>query len=120
MNGPGEGTSPHQQALDWLFSRLAGNTLSEPATSAEVRPHAPPGSADAELAPVVRSQDDLTAATEWLQRQRQRPAAYTRAQLARIQDEPQALVQQNYLLQQGLILRSQELARKEEMLLARG
>src|SRR5262249_18997265 len=54
------------------------------------------------------------------QRERQRLEAYTRAQLTRIHQEHQAALQQGYLNEQALIMRSQELARREEMLQAQG
>jgi len=59
-------------------------------------------------------------AAEWLHRERQRLEAYTRSQLARIEQEHQAMVQQNYLNEQGLIFRAQELSRREEVLQAQG
>ena len=103
-----------QQALDFVFARLGGD------------PTAPPPSQEADEeaepvpVPVVKSADDLRAASEWLARERQRLQAYTRTQLARIQEERQGLAQQQYLNEQTLIFRSQELARREEMLLAQG
>src|SRR5688572_21077456 len=124
MHVVGEERSIHQQALDWLFARLGGNGNVPPsglpiARESNERPDAP---LDAEVAPTpeVGSPEELKAAAEWLRRERQRLEAYTRAQLGRIQQEHQALVGQNYLNEQTLILRSQDLARKEEVLLSQG
>jgi hypothetical protein len=120
MNAAGEGSGLHQEALDWLFTRLGGNPAPEPAAG-DAEPH--PAATDCdepEAMPAIRSAEDLRVANEWLQRERQRLAAYTRAQMSRIQQEHQALIQQSYLNEQRLILRSQELARKEEAILAQG
>ncbi len=124
MHAVGEERSVHHQALDWLFSRLGGSHDVPPsglpiARESDERPEAPPDG-EVPTAPEVRSADDLKAAADWLRRERHRLEAYTRAQLGRIQQEHQALVGQNYLNEQTLILRSQELARKEEVVLAQG
>src|SRR5262249_33103120 len=70
--------------------------------------------------PEVRGAEDLQAANEWLRQERRRVGGYTPAPLARIQNEQQAPLQQNYLNDQAPILRSQELARRGEMLLVQG
>src|SRR5687768_14298724 len=103
-----------QQALDFVFARLGGDPAAQP----------PGEEHDAETdpspVPVVNSPEELRAASEWLARERQRLEAYTRSQLARVQEERQALAQQQYLNEQTLIFRSQELTRREEMLLTQG
>jgi chromosome segregation ATPase len=106
------GPGPSTQVLDWLFSRLAGGgptvapvvraKVDDPGTSA------PP--------PAIRDAADLQAAADWLQRERKRLEGYTQVQLARLQSEHEELVRQNYLNEEALILRSQELSRTEEML----
>src|SRR5262245_46937399 len=122
MNAVGDALPLHQQALDWLFARLGGNSpepLQEVAPAEAAAP-APAPADDVPLPPKVESAADLEAATAWLQRERKRLEAYTRAQLTRLQQEHQAVLQQNYLNEQALIMRSQELARREEMLQAQG
>src|SRR5262249_28870396 len=121
MNAPGEAPSVHQQALDWLFARLGGQAGADPAPpAAEPWADAPPAEAEPAPAPEVHSPEDLKLASAWLQRERARLETYTRSQLARIQREHQAQVAQNYLNEQTLILRSQELTRKEELFVSRG
>src|SRR5262249_10688189 len=120
MNAPGEASSVHQQALDWLFARLGGQGGADPAPPAEPWADAPPARAGPPPPPRVHPPEDLKLASAWLQRERARLETYTRSQLARIQREHQAQVAQNYLNEQTLILRSQELTRKEELLVSRG
>ncbi|MFO0842147.1 MAG: hypothetical protein U0797_07060 [Gemmataceae bacterium] len=109
---------PQQQALDWLFARLGGAADEEPAPQASQAPT--DEVADVGPTPEIRSPEDLRTAADWLRRERQRLAAYTRSQLAWVQQEHQSLLQQKYHSEQGLILRSQELARHEEMMVAKG
>lgn len=106
--------STHQQALDWLFSRLGGQSAPEYLVAEE------PVDMPAASAPEIRTPEDLKLANEWIGRERRRLEAYTRGQLERIQQEHQALLKQTYLTEQSLILRSQQLTRKEELLLSRG
>jgi hypothetical protein len=120
MNAPGDSLSPHQQALDWLFARLGGDPDPGPVATAEPRPDDGADAAAIGPPPTIQSPEDLSIATQWLQRERQRLAAYTRSQLTRIQQEHQALLQQNYHNEQCLILRCQEAARQEEVLQAQG
>jgi hypothetical protein len=100
------------EAADHLFCHLEGSGgMAWPARLTEAvayEPAPPPG--EAELPPAVR------AAHEWLRREKARLEAYTRAQLARIYAERQQAAGQNYLAEQALILRTQELNRKEEFL----
>lgn len=117
MNAFSERLPLQQQALDWLFARLGG-AEEEPVPQAE--PDRPDEAADVGPTPEVRSPEDLRAAADWLRRERQRLAAYTRSQLAWVQQEHQSLLQQKYHSEQGLILRAQELARNEEMIVAKG
>lgn len=106
--------APRQDALDWLFARLAGT--GRPA----VAPAPIEVDLDAETAPPeVRSADDLRSAAEWLSRERRRLQAYVRAQLGRLQEEQQAFVRQKHLNEQALILRAQEVSRQEAMLAER-
>src|SRR5215813_5205334 len=117
MNAPGEDVTLHQQVVDWLFARMGGDSGHAPLPAGQPRAEGPPEVAET-APPEVRSADDLKLASDWLRRERRQLEAYTRAQLARIQEEHQAVVGQNYLHEQTLILRSQDLTRKEEMLLA--
>ncbi len=123
MTAAASPTSRHTLALDHLFSRLAEQAAGRPLPpDADDAAFEAPGAADAaEFAetqppPPIESAADLKAAHEWLLRERQRLSAYTRSQLARVQNEHQAFVQQAYLKEQGLIFRTQEFNRKEEML----
>lgn len=125
MNAPGDLNALHQQALDWLFARLGGSGPVPPSGTDMQREEESdlddtPVDAEPSHPPEVRSANDLKIASDWIRRERARLEAYTRAQLARVQQEHQALVGQNYLNEQNLILRSQELSRKEEVLLAQG
>src|SRR5262249_28777664 len=65
--------------------------------------------------PVIHGPADLRAANEWFQRERQRLQQYTQNQLARIQEDRQALLGQNYIKEQTLIVRAQELSRQEQL-----
>jgi hypothetical protein len=109
---------PHTEATDWVFTRLSGGG-GQPA--APTRPaERPPAAADiaalAETQPPPGNPEDLQAAYEWLRRERKRLEAYTQAHLARLRSEHQALVAQNHLAEESLILRTQELNRQEELL----
>jgi len=118
---------PHLQALDRFFTRFGGGVPDAP-SSLEVFPpvRAEGAGPSADLAsapagpPEVRGPEDLEAAHRWLLQERRRLEAYTRSQLARMQEERQALVQQHSLNEQSLVLRSQELTRREEAVLAQG
>src|SRR5438128_2430626 len=95
----------HQQVLDFVFARLGGS----PEAPAPAGPAAAPAEAgEPPPPPSVHSPEDFRSGAEWLQRERQRLEAYTRTQLARVQEERQALVQQQYLNEQTLVLRCQE------------
>jgi hypothetical protein len=127
MRAPAEAHGLDQQVLDFLFARLGGNTNLEPPAAAPTLAHTPasaPTRAEAPAKPTpppeVRSPEDFRAGAEWLQRERQRLEAYTRAQLARIQEERQALAKQQSLNEQTLVLRAQEVTRKEELVLTQG
>jgi chromosome segregation ATPase len=64
----------------------------------------------------VETQADLQAAYDWLLRERKRLDGYTNAQLAKIQNEHAAMITRHYTNEQVMILRSQELANKEDFL----
>ena len=102
---------PSTQLLDWMFVRMGGGGEPPP----PVEP-APQGPAEGQGPPAIRGPADLQAACAWLQRERERLAGYTRDQLARLQDEHEALIKHNYRNEQALILRCQELSRMEEQL----
>jgi hypothetical protein len=116
--------SPHiLRALDSLFSQLGGN----PDLDADLAPEAIPlGQASSAAGPValgeiqpppkVETQADLQAAYDWLLRERKRLEAYTNAQFGRLQQDHAALVTQHYTNEQVMLLRTQELASKEEFL----
>jgi chromosome segregation ATPase len=126
MNTWNRNESPHVlRALDSVFSQLGGNPDLEsgPDTLPMGQPHAgaagtPSGAALVEIQapPKVETQADLQAAYEWLQRERKRLENYTNSQLARLQNEHAAMLSRHYTNEQVLILRSQELANKEEFL----
>jgi hypothetical protein len=103
---------PSVQIIDQVFAGLAGRSI-DPPPPAEADPAAlsqmPPP-------PPLRGPGDLQAAHEWLLRERKRLEGYTQVQLHRLQREHAAIVQQNYLNEQSLILRSQEIARAEGLL----
>ncbi len=111
------------QILDSLFSHLADAASGRPPPDERNGFSAGPPGADEpdELAhvqppPQIANDADLRAAHEWLHRERQRLDAYTRGQLARVRREHQGFLQQTYLQEQALVLRTQELNRKDEML----
>jgi DNA repair exonuclease SbcCD ATPase subunit len=64
----------------------------------------------------METQADLQAAYEWLLRERKRLDGYTNAQLAKIQNDHAAVIARHYTNEQVMILRSQELASKEDFL----
>lgn len=111
---------PRQQAVDWLFARLAnrggGASLPPPVDPAAETVDDLQGETSP---PEVRSAEDLRIATEWLRRERQRLEGYTRSQLGRIQEEQQAMIKQKRLNEQALILRAQEISRQEQLLVQR-
>jgi hypothetical protein len=112
-----------QQAVDVLFAQLGGNgpTSAEPPADVGRASSAVGASlAESDPAPTIRGPEDLKSAAEWVQREKERLAAYTRAQIQRLQADHQVLISQSYLNEQTLILRSQELSRKEEWLVAQG
>jgi hypothetical protein len=125
MTASNSDPTPRQQIRDWLFARLGGElnpdvALDEAIPVEGARPEAPEADPAPSGPPEFRGPEDLQAANEWLQRERRRLGAYTQSQLAQLQQQHQALVAQNYLNEQTLILRSQELARNEELLVAQG
>jgi chromosome segregation ATPase len=104
-------------AIDALFTRLGGqgdSTAPPPPIVSESSPI--PTEVDAP--PAINDPADVQVAYEWLRRERKRLDAYTSAQLARLRSEHEALVRQNYNNEQMLIVKSQELSRKEECLTA--
>jgi hypothetical protein len=112
MSDSYSGHGPSVQILDQVFARLGGSSIDPPP------PAEPdlPGLAQMPPPPPLRGPGDLQAAHEWLIRERKRLEGYTQAQLVRLQREHGAVVQQNYLNEQSLILRSQEVARAEGLL----
>jgi hypothetical protein len=114
--------SPHiLRALDSLFSQLGGNSDLETDSALHAVPTAqvaagPAALVDIQPPPKVETQADLQAAYDWLVRERKRLEAYTNAQLARLQQDHAAMVTQHYTNEQVMILRTQELASKEEFL----
>jgi hypothetical protein len=114
--------SPHiLRALDSLFSQLGGNPDLDSAPEAiplgQVASAAGPVAlADIQPPPKVETQADLLAAYDWLLRERKRLEAYTNAQFARLQQDHAALVTQHYTNEHVMLLRTQELASKEEFL----
>jgi hypothetical protein len=117
---------PHTQALDVLFCRLGAARLDEPIPPNGLVGAAPltaPSNAEdaaalaaTEPPPSLEGAKDVQAVYEWMKRERGRLETYTRGQLARLQAERMELIHQNYLNEQGVILRVQELGRKEELL----
>jgi hypothetical protein len=112
--------SPHVlRALDSVFSQLGGKpdleSGPEAAPTGQDSPAAA-GPAEIQPPPKVETQADLQAAYEWLQRERKRLENYTNSQLARLKNEHAAMLSRHYTNEQVLILRSQELANKEEFL----
>jgi chromosome segregation ATPase len=103
------------QTIDWLFSHLSDGRAAPPPPPAPL-PSANPVPEGIQPPPPLETAADVQAVHAWLQRERARLDAYTRAQLNRLQQENQAVVSQHYLNEQALILRSQELSRKEELL----
>ena len=112
------------QVIDLLFAHVQGGRgFSRPAPASGWDPPAAPAVAadgpaptEASPPPLVRDAADLRAANDWLQRERRRLQEYTQIQMARIEKEHLALVSRNYLNEQTVILRCQELSRKEELL----
>jgi chromosome segregation ATPase len=106
-------TSPLTAALDSLFSGFAPDGPSwAPEGTYPLGPPAP--IQESEPPPSIESPADLRAAREWLRRERECLKAYTQAQLARLQQQQQSALAQNYHAEQSLILRVQELNRREE------
>jgi len=122
---PFNGRAPHEfQAIDWLFTHAATNRgfqgpsptpgWQAATSSAESGDDSAP--AETEPPAAVRDSADFRAASEWLQRERNRLQEYTQIQLARLEKEHQALLSRSYANEQGMILRCQELSRKEGLL----
>src|SRR5262249_48608998 len=105
MTAANRSSSSSIQAADWVFSHFGSQLLGRQGEGV-----------DDDTPPAIRSDDDVRAANEWLQRERKRLQEYTETQLARVANEHQALVSQNYRNEQQMILACQELSRKEEML----
>jgi chromosome segregation ATPase len=118
MFDPAAGVGSSTQILDWLFSRIGGSGGEPPIEGKPERANDDPASlaAPPPAPPALTGPADLQAAHEWLLRERKRLEAYTEAQLRRLHGEHQAMLQQNYLNDQGLVLRCQEVSRKEELL----
>ena len=112
------------QALDWIFAQCPGGrgftwpavATGRPAVVEAVRATEALPLEEVEPPPALRDPTDLRAANEWLLRERKRLQEYTRVQLGRIQAEHQGLLSRTYLNEQTLLLRSQELSSKEELL----
>jgi hypothetical protein len=112
------------RALDRVFIQLGGNSdleadLTSVACSPGEAPEAPTTSvvpAEVPPPPKVETQADLQSAYEWLLRERKRLETYTNSQLARLQQEHAAMVARHYTNEQMMILRSQEMANKEDFL----
>src|SRR5271165_5159029 len=102
---------PSTVLVDWMFARIGGDTDTPPPTvrSASVYADDPEvdGPSAGEPPPGVNGSVELRAAYEWLQRERRRLEGYTQSQLQRLRGEHQAMVQQNYLNEEALILQSQ-------------
>jgi DNA repair exonuclease SbcCD ATPase subunit len=110
--------SPHVlRALDSVFSQLGGKPDLEcnPEAVATGQDNAA-APAEIQAPPKVETQADLQAAYEWLVRERKRLENYTNSQLARLKNDHAAMLSRHYTNEQVLILRSQELANKEEFL----
>jgi hypothetical protein len=107
------------QALDHLFSLLgeaqADSRLAAPPVSV-AGPEGAEATVDFQPPPGLESPADPQAAFAWLQRERHRLEMYTGGQLARLQREHQAMMQQAHFTEQALVFRSQELSRTEELL----
>jgi hypothetical protein len=115
------GPSSATRLTDWLFSRMVGDGRTPWAAGPTPGVLVGPAWADVgttQPPPAIPAGGDLRAAYEWLQRERRRLEGYTQSQLALLQREHQAMVQQSYLNEAALIARSQELGRQEEMLAA--
>jgi hypothetical protein len=112
--------SPHVlRALDSVFSQLGGKPDLESGPEAgATAPDSTAAASPAEIQPPpkVETQADLQAAYEWLLRERKRLENYTNSQLARLKNEHAAMLSRHYTNEQVLILRTQELANKEEFL----
>jgi chromosome segregation ATPase len=107
--------------IDYLFSNLsAGGEAAPPVAPSAAGRLGPRASAPApdEVEEPPCEEGDLTPqqqlACGWLRRERARLEAYTRAQLSRVLAERQAAAAQLYLNEQALVLRAQEVSRKEE------
>jgi hypothetical protein len=112
------------EALDVVFSQLGGESApappvapsagatrrppASPARGQEFDPQPPPAS--------IPLTPQLQTAYEWLQREKSRLEGYTRAQLARIHSQREEMMRQSHNDEQAIILRAQELNRKEEFL----
>src|SRR5262249_16668359 len=110
--------SRRAQALDCIFSSLSGEGRlpSQPRSTAIPPDRGADEGSEAEAEPpVIHGPADLRAANEWFRRERQRLQQYTQNQLARIQQERQTLLGQNYMHEQALIVRAQELSRQEQL-----
>ena len=116
--------TPQRQAIDWLFSQLADGPRRAGVPEAAFEESSPaansPLSGENEPEPMIHGPEDLATATEWIKREKRRLEEYTCAQITRLQNDHQSLLQQSYRTEQAVILRSQELNRKEEWLIAQG
>jgi chromosome segregation ATPase len=111
-----QGVTP--QAADYIFAQLSGegglmpgvwpSTLDQPAPPASFEPEPPPEA--------ISRNPELKAAYEWLGREKARLETYTRTQLARIQAQRRETMRQTHQDEQTMILRAQELNRREEFL----
>jgi hypothetical protein len=114
------------RALDCVFTQLGGNPPPEPedyaGSSGQAAPQQEGAAAGAlplsevQPPPKVETQADLQAAYDWLLWERKRLEGYTNAQLTRIQNEHAAMIAKHYTNEQVMILRTQELANKEDFL----
>ena len=117
MTTPNDADVFATQAVDWIFTYYATQpTWDRHSLGVPVGAPANYPRAGMEAPPEIKEASDLRAANEWLQREWDRLKQYTEIQLARIQRESQALLSQNHLNEQTMILGCQELSRKEELL----
>jgi hypothetical protein len=117
MTTPNNEEGSSTQAVDWIFTYYATQpTWDRQSLAVPVGAPVSYPRAGMDAPPEIKDPADLRAANAWLQREWDRLKQYTEIQLARIQRESQALLSQNHLNEQSMILGCQELSRKEEML----
>jgi DNA repair exonuclease SbcCD ATPase subunit len=129
MSGTNLTDSPRTQCLDSLFAQMAGESLSGarspsrhvngprfPESFTTNERSAPALDAPTKPPPELKSPNDLSAAHQWLQNERARLEDYTRQQMARIQQQHQALLAKEYSIEEALVVRSQELNREVQFL----